>query len=133
MFKIVEGGIPFLTSVPLCGTSSCSCRFCLRTIICRPIQQLADDYVASCKSFSTSFTVALLGFWPRYDTQIDTARRLAAVLRLKLYLCILIIKDKEMHYFSHLFWYIILRVSNRSTAHHRETQHFIHSNSYFSG
>jgi len=34
-----------------------------------------------------------------------------------------------MHYFSNLFWYRILHVSDRSTVHHQEFQHCIHSNS----
>ena len=33
-----------------------------------------------------------------------------------------------MHYFSNLFWYRVLHVSDRSTVHHQESQHCIHSN-----
>ena len=34
---------------------------------------------------------------------------------------ILIIKTHEMHYFSNLFWYRTLHVSDRSTVHHQES------------
>ena len=33
----------------------------------------------------------------------------------------LIIKTNEMHYFSNLFWYRTLHVSDRFTVHHRES------------
>jgi len=34
---------------------------------------------------------------------------------------ILIIKTNELHYFSNLFWYRILHVSDRFTVHHQES------------
>jgi len=37
-----------------------------------------------------------------------------------------------MHYFSNLFWWSTLHVSGRSTVHHQESQHCIHSNRYLS-
>jgi len=40
---------------------------------------------------------------------------------------ILTIKANETHYFSNLFWYWTLRVSDRSTVHHQEPQHWTHS------
>jgi hypothetical protein len=39
---------------------------------------------------------------------------------------ILIIIAKEMHCYSSLFWQRTLHVSDRSTVHHRESQHCIH-------
>jgi hypothetical protein len=37
------------------------------------------------------------------------------------YSSILIIKTNELHYFSNLFWYRTLRVSDRFTVHHQES------------
>jgi hypothetical protein len=45
---------------------------------------------------------------------------------------ILTIKDNKMHYFSNLFWQRTQHVSDRSTVHHQESQHCIHSNRYLS-
>jgi hypothetical protein len=43
-----------------------------------------------------------------------------------------IIKTKEMHYFSNVFLYRTLYVSDRSTVHHQESQHCIRRNRYLS-
>ena len=40
---------------------------------------------------------------------------------IKSYIVILIIKSKEMHCFSNLFWYRTLHVSDRITVHHQES------------
>ena len=42
------------------------------------------------------------------------------------------IEANKVHYFSTLFWYTILHVSDRLTVHHQESQHCIHSNRYLS-
>jgi len=34
---------------------------------------------------------------------------------------VFVIKTNEMHYFSNLFWYRTLHVSDRSTVHHQES------------
>jgi hypothetical protein len=41
-----------------------------------------------------------------------------------------IIEANKMHYFSTLFWYTTLRVSDRLTVHHEESWYCIHSNLY---
>jgi hypothetical protein len=45
---------------------------------------------------------------------------------------ILIIKANKIHYFSNLFWYRTLHVSDRLTVHHQESSYSIHSNWYLS-
>jgi len=42
------------------------------------------------------------------------------------------IETNKMHYFSTLFWYTILHVSDRLTVHHQESLYCIHSNWYLS-
>jgi len=37
-----------------------------------------------------------------------------------------------MQYFTNLFWYRTVRVSDRSTVHHQESQHCIHNSRYLS-
>jgi hypothetical protein len=44
----------------------------------------------------------------------------------------ILIITNEMHFFSNLFWYRTLHVSDRFTVHHQESQHVIHSNRYIS-
>ena len=46
------------------------------------------------------------------------------------YTCI--IKANGMHWFSNLFWWSTLYISDRSTVLHQESQHCIHSNRYLS-
>jgi len=45
---------------------------------------------------------------------------------------LLMIKAYQMHYFLNLFWYRTLHVSDRSTVHHQDSEHCIHSNKYLS-
>ena len=44
----------------------------------------------------------------------------------------LIVTADEMHCCSNLFWQRTVHASDRSTVHHQESQHYIHSNRYLS-
>jgi len=41
-------------------------------------------------------------------------------------------KTNEMQYFTNLFWYRTLHVSDRFTVHHQESKYCKHSNRYLS-
>jgi len=62
--------------------------------------------------------------WTHNDCRFHTEPRLFSIIVLHSFFLsclIVIIKTKERHYFSNLFWYRIIHVSDGYTLHHQES------------
>jgi len=93
--------------------------------------QLAYRFLISCRIFLCSLTLSNTSSFLTWSVQLIFSILLQHHISKALWY-FHIIKANKMHYFSSLFLYTTLDVSDRLTVHHQESWYCIHSNWYLS-